>query len=230
MREKPTETKDREFDCLICTSHDDESVIMTRLQEALPSLQWGEGDSSWDKVRVWGHSPAATVKVYRYESPGPFKLTISLAPKAADVEEEYRAVRDKVLVALDAKVWKALEPQPVCLVKSNGQFPAAYEFECDLGFDQIVKLLTDSQLWYWEIRRDSSGRYIEGRIPFGAGGQVQWNFKERVRLAGDVGGYKMDVGKWQDPADRVPTCEQVHETVQTTILPALGARNVRAAG
>lgn len=203
---------------------------MTRLQKALPSLQWGEGDSSWDKVRVWGQSPAATVRVYRYESPGPFRLTIRLAPEAADVEEEYRAIRDKVLLALDAKVWKPLEPQPVSLVKPNGRFPAAYEFESGLSLDQIVKLLTDSQLWYWEVRRDSSGTYIEGRIPFGIAGNVQWNSKERVRLVGDLGGYTMEVGHWQDAADRVPTCDQVHETVQTTILPALGARNVRAAG
>jgi hypothetical protein len=204
--------------------------IATRLQEALPLFHWREGDSSWDKVRVWGHSLAATVKVYRYESPGPFKLTISLAPEAADVEEEYRTVRDKVLVALDAKVWKPLEPQPVALVKPNGLFPAAYEFECDLGFDQIVKLLTDSRLWNWDVQRDSSVTYIEGRIPFRIAGKFQWNCKERLRLTGDLGGYRMEVGHWQDAPDRVPTCDQVHETVQTTILPALGARNVRAAG
>jgi hypothetical protein len=230
MREKPSETNDREFECLICTCLDDESVIMTRLQEALPSFHWGEGDSTWDKVRVWGHSPAATVKVYRYESPGPFKLTIRLAPEAADVDEEYRSIRDKVLVALEAKVWKPLEPQPVSLVKPNDRFPAAYEFECDLRFDQIVTLLTDSRLWHWEAQRISSVTYIEGRIPFRIASKFEWNCKERLRLTGDPPGYKMEVGRWQDAPDRVPTCDQVHETVQTTILPALGARNVRAAG
>jgi hypothetical protein len=221
---------DREFECQICTSQEDESAIRIRLEKALPSFQWGEGDSSWDKVRVVGHSAVAMVSVYRYEGPGPFRLTIRLrAPEAAGVEEEYRAVRDKVLLALDAKVWKPLEPQPVSLVKPNGRFPAAYEFECDLSFAQIENLLADSRLWNWEVQRDSSDTYIEGRIPFRIAGKFQWNCKERLSLAGDLPRYKMEVGHWQDTPDRVPTCDQVHETVQTTILPALGARNVRAA-
>jgi hypothetical protein len=226
----PMDLLDREFECQICTSQEDEYAILTRLQKALPSLQWGEGDSSWDKIRVCGRNPVAMVSVYRYESPGPFRLTIRLrAPEAADVEEEYRAIRDKVLLALDAKVWKPLEPQPVSLVTPNGRFPAAYEFECDLSFAQIENLLADSRLWYWEIQRDSSVTYIEGRIPFRIAGKVQWNCKERVRLVGDLPRYKMEVGHWQDAPDRVPTCDQAHETIQTTILPALGARNVRAA-
>jgi hypothetical protein len=219
----------REFECLICTSQEDESAIRIRLEKALPSLRWGEGDSSWDKVRVVGHSAVATVSVYRYESPGPFRLTISLqTPEASGVEEEYRALRDKVLLALDAKVWKPLEPQPVSLVMRNGRFPAAYEFECDLSLAEIADLLTDSRLWSWELHRDSSGTYIEGRIPFRIAGKFQWNCKERLRLTGDPPRYKMEVGHWQDAQDRVPLCDQVHETVQTTILPALGARNVRA--
>jgi hypothetical protein len=40
----------------------------------------------------------------------------------------------------------------------------------------------------------------------------------------------MEVGHWQEEPHRTPTCDQAHETVQTTILPALGARNVRASG
>ena len=221
---------DREFECQICTSLDDESAIMHRLQEALPSLQWGEGDSSWDKVRVAGHSAVATASVYRYESPGPFKLTIRLrVTEGVDIEEEYRALREKVLLALDAKVWKPLEPQPVSLVSRNGRFPAAYEFECDLSFAQIENLLIDSRLWSWEVQRGSSVTYIEGRIPFRIASKFQWNCKERLRLTVDPPGYKMEVGHWQDAPDCVPTCDQVHETVQTTILPALGARNVRAA-
>jgi len=229
--EKPPETKEREFECRICIPHEDESAIRTSLQQALPSLRWEEGDSSWDKVRVWGESPDERISVYRYESPGPFRLLIRLQTRhEADVEEEYRAVLDKVLVALDAKVWKPLQPQPVSLIKPNGRFPAAYEFECDLGIAQIEKLLADSELWYWEVRGShSSVTHIEGRIPFRIGGKVQWNCKERVRLIGDRPCYKMEVGHWPEEPDRMPTCDQAHEIVQTTILPALGARNVRAA-
>jgi hypothetical protein len=50
-----------------------------------------------------------------------------------------------------------------------------------------------------------------------------------VRLSGAQALYKIEVGRWEDTPGRVPTCDEVHEIVQATILPALGARHVRAA-
>src|ERR1700683_4993515 len=44
----------RAFRCRICIPREDESAIRTGLQKALPALRWSEGDSSWDKIRVWG--------------------------------------------------------------------------------------------------------------------------------------------------------------------------------
>lgn len=226
-----------EFKCRICIPLDDEHTIFTRLREALPALRWGEGDSSWDKIRVWGESTDVMVRVYRYESPGPFDLTLRFRTLAgASAEREYRALRDQVLAALSASLWKPLEPQPVSLVTVEGRFPPHYEFECHLGLAEIHVLLTDADFslpagtafWYWNwVRRTSGNPYLEGRIPFSLAGRVQWDCAEQIRLIGVRPRYKLQVGRWSGPADRTPTCDQVHEAIQTTILPALQARHVR---
>jgi hypothetical protein len=90
-----------EFRCQILMDWDSESDILAGLKEAFPDLQWQEGDSSWDKVRVWGESGDAHIRVYRYESPGPFDLTIRI-PGADD--DQFVAMRDKVLATLGATV------------------------------------------------------------------------------------------------------------------------------
>jgi hypothetical protein len=218
------------FKCRICIPDPDESAIRAKLQQALPSFQWQEGDSSWDKIRVWTESPIAVISIYRYESPGPFELSIRMpTPDGAESEEQSRVVRDKLLAALGAKIWKPLEPQPVSLIKTNGRFPATYEFDCGLSLAQVETLLTDSTFWYWERRMHNSSEVcLEGRIPFHSSGKALWNCSERVRLSGGPPSYKVAVGHWLNPAGRTPTCDQVHEIVQSTILPALGARNLRA--
>jgi hypothetical protein len=95
----------REFKCQICTELDDEFEIMKQLMKALPALRWDEGDSSWDKVRVWGEGADAWVRVYRYESPGSFDLTVRLPIEGAiAIEARYEAIREKVLAALQATV------------------------------------------------------------------------------------------------------------------------------
>jgi len=68
-------------------------------------MQWEEGDSYWDKIRVWGEGPDAEIRIYRYESPGPFALTITIkAEEGADAETAYLSLRDKVLHALSGRV------------------------------------------------------------------------------------------------------------------------------
>jgi hypothetical protein len=224
--EEPSVVKERELEWRICTPYGSESDIRTRLQSALPALRWSEGDSSWDKVRVWGESPDLKVRVYRYESPGPFDLSIWLrTPGRAGAGQEYYAIRGQVLAALKASVWKPLEPQPVSLIKVDGRFPAHYEFECDLSFGEIERLLTDSDFWYWIGYPE---RYIEARIPFLIAYKTQWNGREGIHIIGNRPHYRMEVGYWKDAPDVTPTCGQVHEIAQTTILPALQARNVRA--
>jgi hypothetical protein len=95
-----------EFRCRICIPIDEEHDIFTRLRKALPALRWSEGDSSWDKIRVWGETTDIMVRVHRHESPGPFDLTIRIRTQGgAGAEREYHALRDQVLVALDASVW-----------------------------------------------------------------------------------------------------------------------------
>jgi hypothetical protein len=98
--------KEPEFRCQLCIPLDDEHDILTKLRTALPALRWSEGDSSWDKIHVWGETADVMVRVYRYESPGPFDLTIRIQALGGDgAEKEYHSLRDKVLVALDASMW-----------------------------------------------------------------------------------------------------------------------------
>jgi hypothetical protein len=213
---REAEVKKQTIECRICLATSSESRIRRALEKALPSMQWEEGDSSWDKIRVWGEGPDATIGVYRYEGPGPFNLRITLnAPKGADAEKAYLAMRDRVLLALNGRVWKPLEPQPVSLIKLQGRFPAAYEFECNLDIWAIKRTLDDADFWSWETRQEEPlGLYLDGGV---------------ARIVGDKPSYRIEVGNWQDEPDRIPSCDQVHETVQNSILPAIGARNVRGA-
>ena len=229
--------KELESSCRICIPLDDEDDILHRLQNALPAFRWREGDSSWDKIRVWGETSDAAVRVYRYESPGPFDLTIRIrTPGAAGARNEYHALRDKVLVALAASLWKPLAPQSVSLIRIDGQFPAHYRFESELSLAEIHDLLTDSDfslpagtaLWQWNgFLHASPDPYIEGRIPFLSAGRVRWDGRDRIRLIGNRPHYRLRSATGADPAGRTPTCHQVHEAIQTTILPALKARNVQ---
>ncbi len=87
----------------------DEWVMKNLLQAKLPFLKWEEGDSSWDKIRVWGQDAQTMIRVYRYESPGPFKLTIALEQQeGSEIEQSYLELRDKVLSALDGSLSKPL--------------------------------------------------------------------------------------------------------------------------
>lgn len=209
-----------------------ESSIRDALRKTLPALHWEESDSSWDKIRVWGTSADVVVKLYRYESPGPLDLTIVLKGReGGDAERSWLELRDQVLQALDATIWKPLEPQPVALVKLEGAFPAAYEFECDLGMREIKKILDDAEFWFWEaFQKPMLGLYLDGRIPFQMGGRPVPGSKERIRITGIRPNYKMEIVNWQDERGRNPTFDEVHEALQFTMLPAIGARNVRASG
>ena len=94
---------ERKFECEIDIPLADESDIRQRLQRAFPSMKWEEGDSSWDKIRVWGENPELFIGVYRYESPGSFRLRIYLrTPETSSGDGEHLAIRDKVLLALRA--------------------------------------------------------------------------------------------------------------------------------
>lgn len=208
--------KKQKFECRICVPSSSESNIRRALERALPSMRWEEGDSSWDKINVWGEGPRAAIGVSRYEKPGPFDLTIIIkAPKGRDSEKAYLALREKVLRALQGQVWKPLEPQPVSLIRPEGRFPAAYQFECDLGIGAIKHIFDDAEFWYWEAReKEPLGYHLEAH--------------NGVRIVGQRPNYRIDVGHWEDKPGGI-RCDQVHETVQNTILPAIGARNVRAA-
>jgi hypothetical protein len=213
----------REFECRICIPRNDEDYICEQLRKALPALRWETGDSSWDKIRVWGQTADIFVRVYRYESPGPFLLTVRLGtPEASSAESEFHALRDTVLAALDASIVKPLEPQPVSLIRVDGRFPVQYAFECTLGLAEIHRLLSESDFsvpagtasWYWSwFGYGTPSPRIECR--------ARWDGTERILISGDAPHFRLDVGHWSD---------QVHEAVQTTILPALNAHNVRALG
>jgi hypothetical protein len=229
----------QEFKCRICLAESDESPIRHALEKALPSMQWHGGDSSWDKVRVWGEGPDANIRIYRYEGPGPFELTITLKTlEGTDARQAYVALRQEVVLALHGQVWIPLEPQPVSLIRTADGFPGAYEFESDLDL-MSIKITLDaatfshpalSAAWHWEWgwpQEAPLAKHLEGRVPFRTGGKVKWN--RNARIVGDKPSYRIEVGHWDDEADCVPTCGQIHETIQNTILPAIGARNVRAA-
>ena len=195
--------------CRICIPVQDESAIRDALAKAIPALQWEEGDSSYDKIRVWGASGGVTVRIYRYESPGPFQLTVAAASPAVSL-----ALHDQVLEALHATVWKPLEPRSVALVKPGGRFPSAYRFVSDLELSAIKRLFDDAGFWSWETRQSPQlGVYLEGRTPVRT---------RSVRIRGAMPDYTIEVGEW-------PGSEHIHEAVQTTLLPAIGARDVRAA-
>jgi len=235
------DTMERAFQCAICMNSS-ESVIRARLEETFPSLQWNEGDSSWDKVRVWGTSEeglVAWIRVYRYEEPGPFQLTVQLrASSCSNVEEAYHDLREQILQALGAELWKPLEPQAVVLVKPNGQFPAAYEFESNLSMEGIKYKLQNAKFWSWEdfYANGSSGAiclqatvWLRALDPYAMARGPKQSPRQTVRLLAEAGSFKIEVGRWEDDPASTTTCDQVHEIVQTTILPAVGAFNVRPA-
>ena len=220
-------TNEQKFECRICLDLS-ETAIRLALQKALPAFQWEEGDCVWDKIRVIGTSPDAWIRIYRYEGPGPFDLTMRL--KTPEAEKVYLALREKILHELGGTIWKRLEPQPVSLVKLDGQFPAAYDFDCDLEIEDIKKTYDDAEFWSWQaFQKEPLGLCLEGRVPFRVAGELNWKLKERIRITGHKPSYRIEVGKWQDAPDRKPSCEEVHLIVQNTILPAIGARNVTGA-
>src|SRR5262249_23814721 len=94
------------FECLIDIPLDEESHIYYTLVEKLPSMQWEEGDSSWDKVRVWATGGRTRIRIFRYEGPGPFRLTITFQQPEPNVDQAYLALRDRLLEALDATLWQ----------------------------------------------------------------------------------------------------------------------------
>jgi hypothetical protein len=97
------EVTPRRYECWINIPLDDEDFISGALRKAFPALKWEAGDSSWDKIKVWGESSQFWVSVYRYEEPGPFRLRIQLkTPDAASDQEDFRAIRETVLAALRA--------------------------------------------------------------------------------------------------------------------------------
>jgi hypothetical protein len=96
----------------ICSLLDDEWNMRRALEKKLPSLKWEEGDSSWGKVRVWGKNAQFHVRIYRYEPPGTFRLTIAIGQGVENVEQAYKDLRDAVLQALDGSICEAPEPQP----------------------------------------------------------------------------------------------------------------------
>src|SRR5438876_478421 len=145
------------FTCRVCLPTDSESSIRMALEKAFPAMQWDEGDSFWDKVRVWGKDADRSIQIYRYESPGPFSLTITfMRQSSSNAEIEWVTFRGAVLAALHGTLWKPLEPQPVVLVRQDGRFPAAYEFDCDLEMPQIQRVFEDADFWYWEPRQDAA--------------------------------------------------------------------------
>jgi hypothetical protein len=147
-----------------------------------------------------------------------------------DLDQAYRGLRDQVLDALEGRIWKPLQPQKVNLIKLEGRFPSSYEFECDRTLAEIKTTLDDADFWYWEIfKRQPQGFYVEGRIPFTRSGQPILNAKERLRIVGEKPTFSIEAGHWEDERGRAPSCDEVHEILQNTILPAIGARNVRAA-
>jgi hypothetical protein len=192
----------------ICIPAREESAVRDALAQALPELQWEEGDSSYDKIRVWGAARDVAIRLYRYESPGPFQLTVTAASPS-----ESLALRDRVLEALHATLWKPLEPQPVALIKPEGRFPSAYHFASDLELSEIKRVLDDAEFWSWETRQSPRlGVYLEGRTPVRT---------RSVRIRGAKPAYTIEVGEW-------PGSEHIHEAVQTTLLPALSARHISA--
>ena len=217
------------FESRICLGGDaSQSDILEVLRRAFPVMEWSEGDSSWDKIRVSGKSPSASIRVFRYESPGPFSLTITV--QSPDPGQVFLSLRDRVLGALHATVWKPLEPQPVELVKIGDGFPASYNFDCEREIEGIQDILQDAQFWYWEPAIDPVlGYHMEGRIHFRRDGKIDWTCRERVRISGSPPRYRVDVGHWPDQPGRTPSCDDAHQRVQDTILPVIGAHNVTPA-
>ena len=206
-------------------------------------MRWEEGDSSWDKINVSGDGRDALIVVHRYEEPGPFTLSITIKNRpGASAKKAYLVLRDKVLRALRGRVWEPLKSQAVSLVKPYGRFPPAYEFECDFGIELIKSTFEEADFGYWEARRtEALGLYLEGWIPFRLAEKAGRKSKQRtvqgvwlpeydyVWIFGDSPSYRIEVGRRENEPDRSPGCDQLHETVQNTLLPAIKARNVRAA-
>ena len=196
-------------------SIESEDAVLLALGGAFPTLSWQASDSSWDKVAVGGESASLAVAVMRRESPGPFRLTVVLkgADHAAGAE---LAVRDAALGALDARLWTPLEPQRVALVKDEGRFPPLYELECNLELHEIKRILDDAELGSWELYEKPRGCFfLRGTLP--PYGRPQ----RAVRIRGTKPRYRLEV-------DGRAANDDLHELIQTTLLPGIGARNLRA--
>lgn len=100
------EPKERRFEYRVSSNISSESLIRRALERAFPEMAWEEGDSAWDKIRVSARNRQFAIRVYRYEEPGPFELTITLygQPNGDKAELMQARVRDKVLIALNARL------------------------------------------------------------------------------------------------------------------------------
>lgn len=82
---EPAAPKDFRFDATMEVPEVIEPSMIPRLRRAFPDLKWEDQAENWDKVRIWGTAretpERVVISVVRRESPGPFKLGITVSAK-----------------------------------------------------------------------------------------------------------------------------------------------------
>jgi len=95
---EPSAPKNFSFDSILDVPEMIQPSIESRLRKAFPEIKWQDHAENGDKVRILGKSretpPRAVVSILRKDSPGPFKLGITLS--APDESEAVTSFKEMI--------------------------------------------------------------------------------------------------------------------------------------
>jgi hypothetical protein len=101
-------------------------------------------------------------------------------------------------------------------------YPRAYAFESPLTIDQMLPPLQAAGPWKWEVRdSDSLGEYV--------GCWPDFKGPVKVRILKDEGTFVLEVMYLERSTTNQFTRQEIEDVIQQKVLPAVQAKNVRAA-
>ena len=99
------------------------------------------------------------------------------------------------------------------------RYPGTYRFSCSLGLEAILPILNNAGPWVWSFRdSDTEGFYLVTHAPPG---------KTKIKITGEGTDFQIDVFRYTDDPVAAPS-ELVHGIILKSLLPAVGATDVRA--
>jgi len=195
------------------------------LEEALPQWLWVEKSPTL-QIFVRGEGPECMITLSQEsdpegdEDPGPWELSVHLR---SDVRDDKSAdmiggIRDRVSAVVGG-FWIPTRIEPCSFVKVNNSFPSAYDFESEYGVDEMNERLTALRLWRWKTASENqSALAIRGIAALRMAGDEFASFTVVILSLLPIHHFRLIAGSAVD---------YVHTRIQDTILPALGARNLR---